>query len=115
MTTRRIHAIACACWLVFLWGLSTASPAQTPTYVQAQQALQSGQLETAFRTFQALAQGGDAPSQFQLSLLYGSGRGVAPNAQLARQWLMRAAAGRHGEALSNLGGDYTREIGRAHV
>lgn len=95
--------------LVLCWACtSTVAHAQTPTYTQAQQALQSGQYAAAFTAFQALAREGDPASQFQLSLLYRTGRGVAPNAQQAMQWLQRAAQGRHGGALSNLGGEYAR-------
>lgn len=95
--------------LVLCWAFSgVAAHAQTPNYAQAQQALQAGQYTAAFHAFQALAREGDAASQFQLSLLYRTGRGVAPNAQQAMQWLQRAAQGRHGGALSNLGGEYAR-------
>ena len=96
-------------FLAAMFALSGAwAHAQAPSYAQAQQALQAGQYTTAFQAFQALAREGDAASQFQLSLLYRSGRGVAPNAQQALQWLQRAAQGRNAEALSNLGGEYAR-------
>lgn len=104
------HAMP-ACHAAVISALLLASPlahAQTPSYAQAQQALQSGQYTAAFDAFQTLAREGDAASQFQLSLLYRTGKGVAPNAQQAMQWLQRAAQGRHGGALSNLGGEYAR-------
>lgn len=94
-----VATLALACTLV---------QAQALDYPQAQQALQSGQLETAVRAFQTLAQQGDAASQFQLSLLYRTGRGVAPSAQQYMQWLLRSARSGYGAALSNLGGEYSR-------
>lgn len=103
------HILFVARSLILCWAFSgVAAHAQSTTYAQAQQALQSGQYTAAFNAFQTLAREGDAASQFQLSLLYRTGRGVAPNAQLAMQWLQRAAQGRHGGALSNLGGEYAR-------
>lgn len=87
---------------------SMSAHAQTLSYTQAQQALQAGQYSAAFNAFQTLASQGDAASQFQLSLLYRTGKAVAPNGPLALQWLQRAAQGRYGEALSNLGGEYAR-------
>jgi TPR repeat protein len=91
-------------WLLYL----QAAHAQTPNYAQAQQALQSGQLTAAFTAFQTLAKQGDAASQFQLSLLYRTGRGVAPSAQQSMQWLLRSARSGYGAALSNLGGEYAK-------
>ena len=87
----------------------TLAQAQTdPRYAQAQQQLQSGQAATAVQTFRELATAGDAASQFQLSLLYRTGRGVPTDARQSLQWLRRAAAGNYPEALSNLGGEYAK-------
>ena len=87
----------------------TAANAQTdPRYTQAQQQLQSGQTAEAVQTFRQLATEGDAASQFQLSLMYHTGRGVPADPRAALQWLRRAAAGNYPAALSNLGGEYAK-------
>ncbi|MDZ7937299.1 MAG: hypothetical protein U5M53_03045 [Rhodoferax sp.] len=92
--------------------ISTAgfAAAQTDTqrYAQAQQMLLSGQHAAAAQVFRQLATQGDAASQFQLSLLYRSGRGVAASTQQSLQWLQRSARSGYAAALSNLGGEYAK-------
>jgi uncharacterized protein len=85
-----------------------AAQTDAQRYAQAQQQMQSGQAATAAQTFRELATDGDAASQFQLSLLYRMGRGVPADARLSLQWLRRAAGANYPEALSNLGGEYTK-------
>ena len=103
-----IHRTGCHSGIASLVMACTLVHAQTLDYPQAQRALQSGQSDVAFRAFQKLAQHGDPASQFQLSLLYRTGRGVAPNPQQSLHWLKRAAGGGYSEALSNLGGEYSK-------
>lgn len=94
---------------VALLATLTWAQAQTdPRYTQAQQQLQSGHAAAAAQTLTELATAGDAASQFQLSLLYRTGRGVPADARLSLQWLRRAAAGNYPAALSNLGGEYAK-------
>jgi TPR repeat protein len=92
--------------------VSTAGFAKAQTdaqrYAQAQQMLQSGQVVPAAQAFRQLATSGDAASQFQLSLLYRTGRGVPADPRASLQWLRRAAGSNYPEALSNLGGEYAK-------
>ena len=94
--------------VALLTTLTLAQAQADPRYAQAQQQLQSGQAATAVQTFRELATAGDAASQFQLSLLYRTGRGVPTDSRQSLQWLRRAAAGNYPEALSNLGGEYAK-------
>lgn len=89
--------------LVGLCLLLFGACAMAAPYDEALAARDHGDFASAFNTFQRLAQQGDAASQFQLSLLYASGRGVAPNANQAMQWLQRAAGHGNADAQSNLG------------
>lgn len=101
---RTTHRLSSA---VALLAILTLTQAQTdPSSIQAQQQLQSDQ--AAAQTLHQLATAGDAASQFQLSLLYRTGRGVPADARQSLQWLRRAAAGNYPEALSNLGGEYAK-------
>jgi len=70
-----------------------------------------GDFATAFSTFKQLASTGDARSQFQLSLLYASGKGVKPNPKNAMYWLRQAAIHGDVQAQSNLGVAFNRARG----
>ncbi len=65
--------------------------------------LDKGDYASAYSAFKPLAVSGDARSQFQLSLLYASGRGVSANPAEALRWLQQAAVRGHAQAQSNLG------------
>jgi TPR repeat protein len=52
---------------------------------------------------EAAAQG-DANAEFTLGLAYRLGRGIAANEALALQWLHKAAAHGHAEAIQRVGG-----------
>lgn len=102
--------------VAILWvstGAVASAQPDTQRYAQAQQMLQSGQAAAAAQTFRQLATDGDAASQFQLSLLYRTGRGVSADPRATLQWLRRAAAGNYPAALSNLGGEYAKGQGVA--
>jgi TPR repeat protein len=88
-------------------GLATAQT-DAQRYAQAHRMMQSGQVEAGVEAFRQLATSGDAASQFQLSLLYRTGRGVPADPRASLQWLRRAAGGNYPEALSNLGGEYAK-------
>ena len=62
-----------------------------------------GDYAAAFGAFKPLAASGDANSQFQLSLLYATGRGTSANPREAHRWLEKAAIRGHVQAQSNLG------------
>lgn len=87
--------------------LTQPTSAATP-YDDAVLAQDRGQWQLAFSQFQALAQQGDARSQFRLSLLYASGRGTAVNPALSVGWLRKSAAQGFVDAQTNLGSYYAR-------
>jgi uncharacterized protein len=93
-----------------LIAIASLAVAQTDSqrYAQARQLLQSGQPAAAAQAFRQLATEGDSASQFELSLLYRSGRGVGADPRASLKWLRRAAAGSYPAALSNLGGEYAK-------
>jgi uncharacterized protein len=93
-----------------LIAIASLAVAQTDSqrYAQARQLLQSGQPAAAAQAFRQLAAEGDSASQFELSLLYRTGKGVPINTQQSMQWLQRAARGGYAPALSNLGGEYAK-------
>ena len=53
--------------------------------------------------YRSLADGGDAPSQFNLALMYDLGQGTAVDQALATHWYAKAAAQNHAAAQYNLG------------
>lgn len=54
-------------------------------------AYQSGDYETALREWLPLAEGGSAPAQFNIGLLYEQGKGVAADQGVAVEWFDRSA------------------------
>jgi hypothetical protein len=72
-------------------------------YEDAMLARDRGDFSAAFRSFKQLASSGDANSQFQLSMLYTSGKGATADNKQALYWLKQAAT--HGQVMaqSNLG------------
>lgn len=83
--------------------LAVASPAWSGPYQDGLAALARGDYGTALTLFKPLAASGDANSQFQLSLLYAYGRGVAVDSKQAMHWLQQAAVRGNVSAQSNLG------------
>jgi TPR repeat protein len=62
-----------------------------------------GDFAGAFVIFKQQAVAGDPESQFELALLYSSGKGVNANAKESMYWLKQAATRGHVQAQSNLG------------
>jgi len=69
-------------------------------------AYQKGDYTTAAREWRALADKGDAPSQFNLGLLYVDGHGVPQDYAEAAKWFERAAQQDYAKAQLNLGALY---------
>ena len=69
-------------------------------------AYQKGDYNTAAKEWRALADKGDAPSQFNLGLLYVDGRGVPQDYGEAAKWFERAADQDYAKAQLNLGALY---------
>jgi TPR repeat protein len=73
------------------------------TLQEATSAKDRGDFAAAFSQFRHLAASGDAAAQFQLSLLYDTGRGTKRDAKEALYWLRVSATHGHPQAQSNLG------------
>jgi TPR repeat protein len=80
---------------------------------EATSAKDRGDFAGAFSQFKQLAASGDAAAQFQLSLLYGSGRGTKMDAMEALHWLRVSATHGNAQAQSNLGVAFSRGKGVA--
>jgi TPR repeat protein len=72
-------------------------------YEAGLQAAQNGDFETAFREFSVAAEDGLMMAQFNLAILYFSGRGVEQDFQQAFRWTQAAADQGHTQAQFNLG------------
>jgi len=94
--------------LFLLW-----SPCYAGTLLTAQTELERGNFEAAFAQFKQLASADDAAAQFQLSLLYSTGRGTRQDPKEAIRWLRMSAVHGYPPAQSNLGVAYLRGRGVA--
>jgi TPR repeat protein len=93
-----------------MWAPNFCSAA---TLQEATSAKDRGDFAGAFSQFKQLAASGDAAAQFQLSLLYGSGRGTKTDAKEALHWLRVSATHGNPQAQSNLGVAFSRGKGVA--
>lgn len=85
MTSRRIHALLlCAMF-------SLAGSGALAGYDEGMQAYTNGDFDTAAREFAALAEKGEAESQYMLGMLYEEGQGIAKDDVQAAYWYARAA------------------------
>jgi len=75
-------------------------------YEAGLQAAQNGDFETAFREFSVAAEEGLMMAQFNLAILYFSGRGIEQDYQQAYRWTKAAADQGHTQAQFNLGALY---------
>ncbi|HEY1087142.1 MAG TPA: tetratricopeptide repeat protein [Archangium sp.] len=71
-----------------------------------------GENEASFATQLRAAEAGNLDAQFELSLYFGQGLGVAKSEAKAGEWLQRAADGGHPRALYNLGVAFASGTGR---
>jgi hypothetical protein len=93
-----------------MWAPNFCSAA---TFEEATSAKDRGEFAVAFSQFKQLATAGDAAAQFQLSLLYSSGRGTKMDAREALHWLRMSATRGNPQAQSNLGVAFSRGKGVA--
>jgi TPR repeat protein len=76
---------------------------------------------TAVKEWRPLAEAGDAPSQFNLGLMYLDGVGVPQNSERAVEWFRRSADRGYAKAQYNLGSLYAvghgvrRDLVTAHM
>jgi TPR repeat protein len=102
----RVHPFAVALLFLLAAGLCFATPLQ-----DAISAKDRGDFAVAFNQFKQLATSGDAAAQFQLSLLYDSGRGTPQDAKSALYWLRMSATHGNPQAQSNLGVAFSKGRG----
>jgi TPR repeat protein len=88
-------------WLTFL-----ALSALAADFTVGLSAYQKGDYVTAAKEWRPLAEKGDAPSQFNLGLLYVDGHGVPQDFGQAVNWFERSAKQDYAKAQLNLGAMY---------
>ena len=85
-------------------GLAVAAPAPARADLRkGVAAYRAGDYKTAFTEFRESAEAGDARAQFNLGVLYLTGRGVERDAAKALEWHLKAAAQGLPEAEHGLG------------
>ncbi len=95
---RLLSAIALAALLVL--------PALGADFAKGLSAYDKGDYATALNEWKPLAEEGDAPSQFNLGLLYYDGHGVPQDYSEAARWFERSAEQGYAKAQHNLGAMY---------
>jgi TPR repeat protein len=98
-------------FVISLVMLTLSSICEAATLQTAMTAQYRGDYASAFPQFKQLAMSGDAAAQFQLSILYGTGRGTKQNANEALYWLRMSAAHGNPQAQSNLGVAFSKGRG----
>lgn len=93
--------------------LSTCSLCGAATLQSALAAQDQGDFQSAFQQFKQLASSGDAAAQFQLSILYDSGKGTRQDVREALYWLRMSAVHGNPQAQSNLGVAFSKGRGVA--
>lgn len=95
-------------WMVIcLAGLSAAAA----DFEAGMQAYRGGDYLEALAQWRPLAEAGMAEAQFNLGLMYFSGKGVEQDYEQAADWYRAAADQRIGEAQFNLGNMYEKGLG----
>lgn len=95
------------------FALLLAAPAYAQDFEQAAAAYQRGDLDAARKAWRALAENGDAQSQFMLGAIYATGKGVPRDHAEAAKWYLMAAKQGVAAAQNNLGFMYDRGLGVA--
>lgn len=88
--------------VAFTLSAAFTAPAAAGPYEDAAAAVERGDFETAFRLWQPFAEHGNAKAQYNLGLMYHSGKGVAQHYAEAVKWYRRAAEQGHAIAQHNL-------------
>ena len=93
-----------ACWSLALLAFATLPAAAD--FAAGLAAYNKGDYITAFQEWRSLAEQGDAPSQYNLGLLYLDGHGVPQSPAEAAKWFKRSAEQDYTDAQHNLGAMY---------
>ena len=88
-----------AVFLVFLL-LSSGARADIGA---AMKAYRAGEFASALKSFQPLAESGDAAAQFWLGLMFDGGKGVERDGKAALGWFRKASSQGHAEAKRVIG------------
>lgn len=88
---------------------TTCALVQAQTFEQSLAAVERGDEVAAFTGFKKLGEQGNAKAQFNLGLMYHSGRGVPEDDQQAMAWYRKAAEQGDADAQYNLGEMYRNE------
>ena len=107
--TRPFQITAAATLL--LTALATGFTATAQTFEEGMRAYRSGDYDTAYRTFQGLAEEGDHRAQGSLGDMYRKGYGVAQDHAEAMKWYQRAADQGSAHAQDGLGLMYRDGLG----
>jgi uncharacterized protein len=83
--------------------VSFAAPVAAGQFEDAVDALRRGDYLTALRLTRPLANDGDAVAQYNLGLMYATGKGVSQDYVMAAIWFRKAAEQGYAPAQSNLG------------
>ncbi|MEZ5492364.1 MAG: tetratricopeptide repeat protein [Gammaproteobacteria bacterium] len=92
-------------WFLSAWLILAANLAMAD-YEAGLTAAQNGDYQTALREFTVAAEEGVMMAQYNLAILYFSGRGVEPDMEQAFRWTAAAAEQGHTQAQFNLGALY---------
>lgn len=93
--------------------VADATGAAADSFEDGRSAYERGDYPQVMNLWHPLAAQGDAPAQFNLSLLYDKGEGAQQDAQEAVKWSRKAAEQGHGWAQNNLGVTY--DVGQGVV
>lgn len=92
---------------VIAFVLSAVSYGQSEGLNRAMAMLGEGKSAEAAKLFQSLAETGNAAAQYQLGLLFYTGKGVKESEKLAVDWLVKSARQGNVDAMYQLGNAFT--------
>ncbi len=95
--------------LILIVGL--AAPVAADDWEEGSLAYEQGDYATALRLWHPYAEAGYAAAQYNLGIIYGSGKGVPSNPGEAAKWFRKAAEQGHIVAQYNLGNLYREGLG----
>ena len=105
---RKLTTPLCLIFTLFLFGATSAWSAD---FDKGMDAAQKGDYATALREWEPLAKQGDAAAQYNLGVMYGTGKGVPQDYSTAVKWYSLAAKQGDADAQNNLGVMYARGEG----
>lgn len=95
-----------SCWLLALIAVGPVGPVSAGPFEDGSRAYEQKDYTTAFRLWLSLAEQGNARAQFNVALMYQSGRGVTKDIEQAAHWYRKAAEQGDAEAHGELARTY---------